>query len=159
MNADIISALQQLTRDDPDHLLRPRAVLAAAAPAASPLHACFEWDNRRAGEAYRLEQARTLIRTVQIANPEALERTATIMFVSLAGDRTRPGGGYRLVEEVLFAADLRAAMLATAQRELQSWMQRYRMFEALVASVAQAAQVEVPPPPQPRRAARVTQTV
>ncbi len=47
-------------------LLMPEAVVEAARPEDSPLHECFTWDDRIAGEAWRLQEARVLIRTVRV---------------------------------------------------------------------------------------------
>lgn len=41
-------------------------VVSEAAPPESPLHSHFEWNDAVAGHQYRLEQARHLIRSVQI---------------------------------------------------------------------------------------------
>ena len=44
----------------------PARLVAAAKPPQSPLHALFLWDDRKAGKAYRLEQARGYIRYVDM---------------------------------------------------------------------------------------------
>jgi hypothetical protein len=46
--------------------LRPSEVVAAAKPKSSPLHNEFEWNDTKAGEEYRLYQARHLIRVCVI---------------------------------------------------------------------------------------------
>jgi hypothetical protein len=48
------------------------------------------------------------------------------------------------MQEVLVDDVLREEMLQTALIGLRAWMWRYRMFEDLVASVAQASKVVVP---------------
>lgn len=58
-----IAALRWLERS---HRLTPSAVVEAARDAASPLHPLFEWDDDLAAEAYRLDQARAVIRTVLV---------------------------------------------------------------------------------------------
>ena len=50
----------------PDGRISPRQLVDAAAKLTHPLHDRFEWDNGKAGDAYRLEQARRLIRSVQV---------------------------------------------------------------------------------------------
>jgi hypothetical protein len=47
-------------------VLTPDAVVADAKSKKSPLHSYFEWDNGKAGHAWRIEQARTLIRSVMV---------------------------------------------------------------------------------------------
>jgi hypothetical protein len=46
--------------------LTPQIVLDEATPEDAPLHARFEWDDQKAGHGYRLDQARSLIRTVKL---------------------------------------------------------------------------------------------
>lgn len=46
--------------------LTPDAVVADAADPNSPLHDAFEWDDSKAAQAYRIEQARVLIRSVEV---------------------------------------------------------------------------------------------
>ena len=46
--------------------LDPQSVVAAARNKKSPLHKQFEWDDTKAAEKYRLEQARELIRLVRV---------------------------------------------------------------------------------------------
>lgn len=47
-------------------LLTPDAVVAAASRRDSVLHALFEWDGKKAAHQYRLDQARSLIRSVRV---------------------------------------------------------------------------------------------
>ena len=54
--------------------VRPSALVEAARPKSSPAHNAFEWDDSKAGEEYRLIQARTWIRNVQIIVDEQPER-------------------------------------------------------------------------------------
>ncbi len=54
--------------------VRPSALVEAARPKSSPAHNAFEWDDSKAGEEYRLIQARTWIRNVQIIIDEQPER-------------------------------------------------------------------------------------
>lgn len=57
---DAINALARRGR------LTPEDVLAAARDKSSPLHDSFEWDDDAAAHAYRLDQARGLIRRVRV---------------------------------------------------------------------------------------------
>jgi hypothetical protein len=50
--------------------LRPADVVNEARPADAPLHPAFEWNNKVAGEKWRQEQARNLIRTVVVVTPD-----------------------------------------------------------------------------------------
>lgn len=46
--------------------LTPKAVVRAAANPRNPLHSHFEWDDTKAAQEHRLEQARHLIRSVEV---------------------------------------------------------------------------------------------
>lgn len=60
---DVVAAINKLEKAG---RLTPAEVVDAARNPKSPLHAYFEWDNDRAADAYRLGQARQLIRSVKI---------------------------------------------------------------------------------------------
>lgn len=143
-NEVVVAALQELLLQDPERKLRAEAVVEAAANPLSPLHAYFEWDDRKAGHEYRLWQARTLLCRVEVVNPEAMEQKPVPVFVSLMEDRVQKGGGYRAVPDVLTSADLRASLMRTALAELAAWTRRYSMLTELVQSVAEAAQLPLP---------------
>lgn len=53
--------------------LTARNVVSEARAAKSPLHPVFEWDNKKAGTEYRLNQARTLIRAVRVIHEKTGE--------------------------------------------------------------------------------------
>ncbi|CAE6856779.1 hypothetical protein R75461_07754 [Paraburkholderia nemoris] len=61
-----IAAHLQWLHDKHDNTLDAGIVVRDARRVRSPLHACFEWDDAVAGQQYRLEQARHLIRSVRI---------------------------------------------------------------------------------------------
>lgn len=50
--------------------LTARSVLDAARDPESPLHSMFEWDDEKAADEWRIEQARRLIRTVKLTVEE-----------------------------------------------------------------------------------------
>ena len=75
MEVKTIERIRQL--EAKDGTLDPRNVLDDARDPESPLHSHFEWDDSKAAEAHRMEQARTLIRSVRlvITNTESIYRT------------------------------------------------------------------------------------
>jgi len=60
-----MSIAHELKSLERDGRLLPADVVNAARPTNSPLHPHFDWDDSSAAEKYRLDQARTLIRSVQ----------------------------------------------------------------------------------------------
>jgi len=63
-----------------EHLLEqngeitPSALVAEARPETSPIHTAFEWDDVKAGDQYRLWQARQWIRRVEVIIEDRPER-------------------------------------------------------------------------------------
>ena len=57
------------------------AVVNAARPKEAALHPAFEWDNRKAGEEYRLWQARQIVRSVQVVDDETKAETPQYVHV------------------------------------------------------------------------------
>lgn len=79
--------------------LTPQEVVEAARPDGSALHGCFEWDDSKAAESYRIEQARELIRRVKI---EVTIEERTVRTVAYVRDTEREAGdsGYRAVLKI-----------------------------------------------------------
>jgi hypothetical protein len=127
---NVTEALEAIRAQHPHKLLQPAAVVQAAKPASHPLHGYFEWDNRKAGEAFRLSQAEALIRRVRVLAPPPL--ASRPVYVSLLPDRATPGGGYRHVTDVRASVVLREAAKETAVREVVASIQRYLSLLALV---------------------------
>jgi hypothetical protein len=113
--------------------LHPQAVVADARDAKSPLHRYFEWDDRKAAEAHRVDQARALIRSVRvIEDNDPKPRPA---FLSIRSD---DGFGYHAIRDVLSSRNLRERLLAQAERDLDAWTTRYRELREIVELVLPA---------------------
>ena len=106
--------------------LHPQDVVAGARDPKSLLHAHFEWDDRKAAELHRTDQARALIRSIRVIDEDDQQRPA---FLSIRAD---DGVGYRAFQEVLTSPDLRERLLAQAQRDLDAWTARYRELREIV---------------------------
>lgn len=61
--------------------LTPDAVVADAKSPESPLHDQFEWDDSAAANQYRLDQARSLIRTMRIEVTTESRTVSTVRYV------------------------------------------------------------------------------
>lgn len=108
-------------------ILKPEIVVESARPKASPLHSRFEWDDGKAGDAYRLWQARQLIKVVVEIIPGMNE--ATEVFVSLSPDRKE--SGYRITTEVLSDEQLREQLLQDALAEMNVFRIKYARLKEL----------------------------
>lgn len=139
--APIVGAHLNLLRQKMKGELTPQDVVADARNPNSPLHSFFEWNDGAAAEAYRLGQARGLIRAVvavyvQDDKPAVRHR----MFVHIP-EPSAPH--YREVGHAMSQARTRDLVLRQAWQELQAWRKRYRdlrelseLFEAIDAAKA-----------------------
>jgi len=130
MRPEVIAELEHVRSKDPDRLLHPAALVKAASKPTSPLHSWFEWDDDAAAEAYRLEQARHLIRVCVATISDDTEPIRA--FVHLLSDER----GYRDTGAVLENTDLRAELLEQALREAERYRAKYQHLEELAAIFA-----------------------
>lgn len=107
--------------------ITPRVVVDDAANSRSPLHPCFEWDDEKAADNYRLTQARKLIGSIVVAQideqPMNLETRAFVHIT--AGDAAR----YEPVEVAMASESMRHEVLERARREIKLWRARYHAYE------------------------------
>lgn len=105
--------------------LSAKSLLEASRPEDAPLHNEFEWDNEKAAEKYREEQARGIIRnlTVVIDNSEPVRK---FFNVSVKSEKQ-----YTRIETILETADMRASLLSQALSELENFRKKYSQLEEL----------------------------
>jgi Arc/MetJ family transcription regulator len=121
--------------------LTPAAVVGAAAHPTHPLHHRFEWDDTEAANKYRLEQARSLIRSVQIIVEKETARGVKQVRVrgiaNVVKDEVRQ---YVPVSEVKTDADLSQQVLESIRRDLGVVKRKYAAYSELFAqALAEAA--------------------
>lgn len=137
VNDAVRNALMALVNDE--GLLTAEAVKAAwQADPTGLLAPFFTADANEAANLRWLEEARTLIRKVELQYDDAWLKGPVPAFVSLMPDRQREGGGYRPTTQVLSNQRLRAELLATAKKELEAWARRHKMLRGFVLQVMQA---------------------
>lgn len=100
-----------------------------ARPSESPLHPAFEWDDGLAGELYRREQARHLLRGIRYKTEDGMESTP--VFVRVRGITDEGGwSGYKLLEDLTFEeytqVEAEAASSLRAIRHRHSSLQRFK---------------------------------
>lgn len=118
--------------------IAPADVVKDARSKDSPLHPCFEWSDKRAAGMYREDQARQLIRSVQVVNcDDSGEQTREIAYVSVALPYSKAGGCYMATREAVANPDTREIVLSSAVSALKGWKARYGHLNEL-ASVVEA---------------------
>lgn len=109
----------------------PAHIVESARDKRSPLHDEFEWDDRKAGHAHRLNQAAALVRSVDViiqSDPDDKPRRIRAL-VSV----TTKGIGQEYIPsvEALSIKEYREQMLVDALRELDAFKRKYRELSDL----------------------------
>jgi hypothetical protein len=109
--------------------VRPHYVVDAARDNPShPAYSYFVWDDAVAGERYRIDQARALIRAVRVIDVDDEDRSLRA-YMSV---HDRGGTSYRTLAQVLSSKSMRERLMEQAERDLQAWMRRYRELKDIV---------------------------
>ena len=87
----IRQALEQIAQEG-GGILHAENVVRAAEDLGSVLHDRFEWDDSIAAHAHRLNQARTLIRSVKVEISTSVRKIETVFYVSDPAQNSNEGG-------------------------------------------------------------------
>lgn len=130
MDATYVGSHCEKLRESNGGSVTPRVVVDDAESDQSPLHTLFEWDNVKAADEFRLEQARNLLRSLTVIIPERPSHPVRA-FVNIRQES--PSGetesAYTSIEVALRNPAMRNQLLADATNELAAWRQRYRELE------------------------------
>lgn len=102
--------------------LRPVDVIKYAKNKKTALHNFFTWDDGRAAELYRLEEARRIIRVIVQVSEHSSENVRA--FVSIQSDR-HAAGGYRAFADVVDEPELMVRLIEQAKQELAAFQRKY----------------------------------
>ena len=116
-----------------DGEITPGAVVDAARPEGSALHKCFEWNDAKAAEQYRLTQASTLIRCIVVKPEEKEVKEPVRMFVNCnpTDDGQKRSGSYINFRSAFEDPESRAVVIANAKHELQVFRAKYSKLNEL----------------------------
>lgn len=134
-------SLDSLQRDNGGRLTA-RVVVDAARPIESPLHSCFEWDDVRAAELYREDQARHVLSSIRILQPKNDPREPQRIIHAYVNVEEKVGDerqrAYVPVARVLSDDDLLKEAINRAAAELRAMEDRYAEFDGIARAVAAA---------------------
>lgn len=106
------------------------SVLDNAKPENSTLHPYFEWDNSKAAEKFRLDQARLLVRSIaiKIEKPETQEPIITRAFVEIKGE----AGPYMSLPVVIQDENLRMKLIQQARKDIDVFENKYSILDEVI---------------------------
>lgn len=111
----------------------PQDVVDDAAKMSSPLHDYFEWDDTEAAAAYRIEQAKMLIRSIAVTIVSE-NKPVIRQFFSVSPTpnmETKATKVYISLDKVMSDSDRRREVVEFALRELRGWTTRYAQYAEL----------------------------
>lgn len=120
--------LLQLAEEN-DGMLTAELVVEAARPEDSPIHEAFEWDDDQAGTAYRLWQARQMIKVeVTLIKNKSTRMFRNVQVTMEDGSKKR---GYVSLDVILDDEDLYKQTLKKAVGSLRYWQSEYKTVKEL----------------------------
>jgi len=120
--------LERISNEN-DGNLTPRSVVEESKPEEAPLHPCFEWDDERAAELHRDEQARNVIRSVHVTIEDSGNTEPQISYINVEVENV--GSSYLPADRVMQDPDLRKQALNDALILLRGVQRRYQNLEEL----------------------------
>ena len=109
--------------------LTPEMVVTDAENEDSPLHRCFDWDDKKAGDKWRLHQARQLIGSI-VVDIVVKDTEQVRAFVNI----NYPDSKERHYVNIVDAASDEHKMkliIADARKQMKSWAQRFKIYQQL----------------------------
>jgi len=121
--------------------ISPKVVVNAARDKSSPLHTYFDWNDTRAAENYRLQQARGLINHLTVViNYDTGDVQKAFFNVSGSVDESK-AFAYVNIERALTNKEFRRQVLQNAMNEIVYWKtkyQEYSEFKGIVGAINKA---------------------
>jgi hypothetical protein len=123
-------------REANDGTLTAQAVVDAARPPDHPLHQHFEWDEEKAAEKYRVQQARQLIRIVKLQYIDKRGEVQRMrVFHSVPDPESVSGRSYVPLEEIERSEVMTAQLRRSMEIDWRNLHRRYRQFAEFAAMV------------------------
>lgn len=126
-------AYRELERIRKNGSLTAGAVVTEASKKTNPLHPAFEWDNRVAAEEHRLEQARRMMRSIQVIvkeRPKTPVRGYEITTQPQHGDMPERKV-YEPIDVIMKDPMKRDELLSSAIRDALAYRRKYHALSEL----------------------------
>ena len=117
--------------------LSPATLLDASRDANAPLHDEFEWDDAKAAEGYRLNQAGALIRNIRVVITEEQAEQRERAFVNVDYGK----GAYVAIASALTNEVWKKNLLEYARRDMSLFQAKYSRLEELAGVISAMQEV------------------
>lgn len=126
VSPDVVGRELERLEIEPGQFHRSKDVLDAARDKDSPLHAAFTWDNRVAGEKYRLQEARAMLRSIRLVYEKEQKQVSRPVYVHI---RDAGGPKYVRAEKMLTDAEIRKAAIREVMTLLNGIRKKYAFLK------------------------------
>lgn len=106
----------------------PHTLLAASRPVDAPLHGLFEWDDTKAAERWRLNQAQEIISSLRIVVREGEPDVPAMAYVEVAAGGDRHRKAFVPMTAVVDDRERRVQFLMGELRNLEGILRRTEAF-------------------------------
>ncbi len=107
-----------------DGFVSPGAIVDASRPVRAVLHGMFEWDDKKAADGYRKDQARAIVQALVVEEVEGGDLKPAFYSVSYRRE-DKPEHGYSTSEIVVNEPELKDAALRDGVKMLRGWIDRF----------------------------------
>jgi len=113
--------------------LKPESIVKKAKAKRSALHKNFTWDDTEAAKLHRIEQARLIIRSIEVVYEEAPKVQARMYEVTTVSAKNgdKPRNIYQSTKELLEDPIARDELLSRAIREALAYRKKYHGLSEL----------------------------
>jgi len=112
--------------------ITPKIIVSDAKPKNSVLHKAFEWNNTRAADLYRLDQAKYILRSIVICTlPNGQKCAPTKMWVNIQNGAHKNKRENVHIYDAMNNPKLRRLVIKQALAELEQWRKRYEDYVEL----------------------------
>lgn len=108
----------------------PELLLDSSREETDVMHPCFEWNDLKAAEKYRVGQAGEMIANlvyVLVSEDQDEPQPSVRAYVSVAGQKEK--GKFKPIVDVLSDAEMRQVLIENALKDLQNFKNRYAGIE------------------------------
>lgn len=128
VKAEVAGAVMQ--KLESEGRLTPANLVEEARPEDSPMHKAFEWDDAKAAENYRKQQATQMIRAIVVHESDVVEGGNETVQVKVFNQPER-GGAYESLKTILLNEEKSELLLDRAKAELRTFRIKYSQLERL----------------------------
>ena len=131
---------QVMQRLESEGRLTPANLVEEARPEESSMHKAFEWDDVKAAENYRRQQATQMIRAIVVRESDVVSGGSEAVQVKVF-NQSEKGGVYESLRTILLDEEKSGSLMDKAKAELRTFRAKYSQLERLARLMSEIDEV------------------